>query len=494
MTIPDTDKRSVDEPPADEVSADEPSAESRAAELDRPAHPPLRLRGRTSILLPDLRPPTIEELRWRSQERRERKAIPAEPRPARVREPRPPRPARVAEPPPARVAARLAERRAQRRASRDLPLPTAPPPAPLQAAHPVRIESEAKIEVSPQWPVELEQWVGPVAPFDQVEPLEPAEPWAWTVAEPEPEPEPVAQAVPEGLPARFPAYEPLVAVPPRLDEPLAEPAAAEPLIEETDDLDGLDTGLDLDLDFRPVPPMLREPRLARSPDRWLAEPAVAITALPPTTPDIVAVFDEPSDDDSIADALATIELEPWRPDSPAPPEAPQPEAPRPVARPPLVSHVLVVREPVPFEPARVAVLDAPAETITRFVPLPSESIDKPLDQADEEPIYDAVVDPYPDERYEPPPAVPKEWHGRPAPLYWRLLRLRYVRPNGWLRALFFEGAVAVAVVLVLAEAASVWTIVVLPMVVAVIVKANDVVAGNLRQGDATKDLAAAPPD
>jgi len=83
--------------------------------------------------------------------------------------------------------------------------------------------------------------------------------------------------------------------------------------------------------------------------------------------------------------------------------------------------------------------------------------------------------------YEPAPAVPKVWHGRPAPLYWRVLRLRHIRPNGWLRALFFEGSVALSVVLVLAGLASVWTIVVLPIVVAVIVKANDVLVGNLRR-------------
>jgi hypothetical protein len=65
------------------------------------------------------------------------------------------------------------------------------------------------------------------------------------------------------------------------------------------------------------------------------------------------------------------------------------------------------------------------------------------------------------------------------PMYWRLLRLRYVRPNGWLRALFVEGSVGLAVVLVLAEKASIWTILALPVVVAVLVKANDLVAGAL---------------
>ena len=66
-------------------------------------------------------------------------------------------------------------------------------------------------------------------------------------------------------------------------------------------------------------------------------------------------------------------------------------------------------------------------------------------------------------------------------MYWRLLRLRHIQPNGWLRALFVEGSVGLAVVLVLAEKASIWTIIALPIVVAVLVKANDVVAGALRR-------------
>ncbi len=139
--------------------------------------------------------------------------------------------------------------------------------------------------------------------------------------------------------------------------------------------------------------------------------------------------------------------------------------------PPLVSQVLVVREPAPPEPGRVAVLDehpGDVATITRLVPVAPEAA----------PVAEPfVVDP--DWVEEAAPDVPSQVDGRPAPLYWRLLRLRYTRPNGWLRALFFEGAVAIAVVLVLAEAASVWTIVVLPFVVAVVVKANDVLAGSL---------------
>jgi hypothetical protein len=65
------------------------------------------------------------------------------------------------------------------------------------------------------------------------------------------------------------------------------------------------------------------------------------------------------------------------------------------------------------------------------------------------------------------------------PLYWRLLRLRHVRPNGWQRALLVEGVLAVAVTLVLADVASAWTLVVLPAAAAATVKGHDVLAGLL---------------
>jgi hypothetical protein len=68
-----------------------------------------------------------------------------------------------------------------------------------------------------------------------------------------------------------------------------------------------------------------------------------------------------------------------------------------------------------------------------------------------------------------------------APLYWRLLRLRQLRPNGWQRALLVEGSVAVGVLLVLADAATAWTVLVLPVVVALVVKANDLLLDRLRR-------------
>jgi hypothetical protein len=65
------------------------------------------------------------------------------------------------------------------------------------------------------------------------------------------------------------------------------------------------------------------------------------------------------------------------------------------------------------------------------------------------------------------------------PLYPRLLRLRHVHPNAWQRALLGEGAFSIAVLLVLADLATAWTLLVLPVAVALVVKAHDLLAGRL---------------
>ncbi|WP_242624380.1 hypothetical protein [Micromonospora kangleipakensis] len=62
------------------------------------------------------------------------------------------------------------------------------------------------------------------------------------------------------------------------------------------------------------------------------------------------------------------------------------------------------------------------------------------------------------------------------PLYARLLGLRFVNPGGVLCFLFFEGSVALAVLLALAELVSWWAVLVLPAAVAAMVKLNDMVA------------------
>jgi hypothetical protein len=74
----------------------------------------------------------------------------------------------------------------------------------------------------------------------------------------------------------------------------------------------------------------------------------------------------------------------------------------------------------------------------------------------------------------PPPEEEKP------PLYWRALRLRHLRPNGWQRAVLVEGVLALAVILVLADVATAWTLLVLPVASTALVKVHDVLAGLLR--------------
>ncbi|GIG92790.1 hypothetical protein Pen02_77260 [Plantactinospora endophytica] len=62
------------------------------------------------------------------------------------------------------------------------------------------------------------------------------------------------------------------------------------------------------------------------------------------------------------------------------------------------------------------------------------------------------------------------------PLYARVLRLRHVDPGGMLCFVFFEGTVALGLLLALAELVHWWGVFVLPAAVAVMVKINDVVA------------------
>jgi len=69
------------------------------------------------------------------------------------------------------------------------------------------------------------------------------------------------------------------------------------------------------------------------------------------------------------------------------------------------------------------------------------------------------------------------------PLYPRLLRLRHIAPNAWQRALLGEGALALAALLVLADLATAWTLLVLPLAVAVVVKAHDLLAARLSAND-----------
>lgn len=65
------------------------------------------------------------------------------------------------------------------------------------------------------------------------------------------------------------------------------------------------------------------------------------------------------------------------------------------------------------------------------------------------------------------------------PLYPRLLRLQHVHPNAWQRALLGEGMALVGGLAALADLASAWSVLVLPVAVGAVVKAHDLLAGVL---------------
>lgn len=62
-------------------------------------------------------------------------------------------------------------------------------------------------------------------------------------------------------------------------------------------------------------------------------------------------------------------------------------------------------------------------------------------------------------------------------MYARVLGLQYLRPSNLLCFAFFEGAIALAALLALAELAQWWVVLVLPASIAAMVKLNDVIAG-----------------
>lgn len=73
---------------------------------------------------------------------------------------------------------------------------------------------------------------------------------------------------------------------------------------------------------------------------------------------------------------------------------------------------------------------------------------------------------------------------RPArrPLYAKILRLRHINPSPVACFAFFEGSLAVAILLALTETVSWWVVLILPVTVALMVKLNDVVAGAGKRG------------
>lgn len=69
--------------------------------------------------------------------------------------------------------------------------------------------------------------------------------------------------------------------------------------------------------------------------------------------------------------------------------------------------------------------------------------------------------------------------GPKKPLLVRLLRLQHVRPTGWQRAAVGDFPILVAVLLVLSDLATAWTLLVLPVVVLALVKFHDVIESRL---------------
>jgi len=71
------------------------------------------------------------------------------------------------------------------------------------------------------------------------------------------------------------------------------------------------------------------------------------------------------------------------------------------------------------------------------------------------------------------------------PLYARMLGLRHLSPGGLLCFVFLEGAIALGILLALAELVSWWGVMILPVTVAVMVKLNDVIAGSVTRPSAS---------
>ena len=86
--------------------------------------------------------------------------------------------------------------------------------------------------------------------------------------------------------------------------------------------------------------------------------------------------------------------------------------------------------------------------------------------------------------------VPVKRHKKP--LYPQLLQLKNVHPNAWQRAVLGEGMIVLGALLALADVASAWSMLVLPVVVAVVVKAHDLLAGLLNR--TTESTEPAPAD
>ncbi|HZM75112.1 MAG TPA: hypothetical protein VFC19_05260 [Candidatus Limnocylindrales bacterium] len=75
---------------------------------------------------------------------------------------------------------------------------------------------------------------------------------------------------------------------------------------------------------------------------------------------------------------------------------------------------------------------------------------------------------------------------RQRPMYAKVLGLQHLRPGNLVCFVFFEGAVALAALLALAELADWWVMLVLPLSVAAMVKLSDMIAGAVLRADSVR--------
>lgn len=81
--------------------------------------------------------------------------------------------------------------------------------------------------------------------------------------------------------------------------------------------------------------------------------------------------------------------------------------------------------------------------------------------------------------------------GQKEPLYPRVLGLKNVHPNGWQRAVLVEGVALAGGLAALADLATAWAPLILPIAAAAVVKFHDVLAGVLPPRAAEQESGAA---